>query len=246
MMGKFPKLEFFGILLFIVSLFVVVFTEQASATICDFEKSPVEFVFEEWRSDVTLDHSKSSAEIGQLSMGLGGKDFLEKINKQADDSKIKLNRFNTEGLTHGPAGAHVKLSYNEKKVTDKSYCVYIKKAVLGFGFQKMLVYVSRQYAKNSCRYGVILDHEYEHVKRSNDVLTRFIPPLEKLNDFVKTTPIRNGVDNEAIQQNLLDEFLVKIREIVSKFDHELSVENGKLDTIERYRYETTLCPKSKS
>jgi hypothetical protein len=228
-----------------VALVVVLMTGHAAAARCDADSIRLEFVLEDRRSKVTLDHSKSSAELDELSAGLMGKEFSQRLKAEAANVNMNLLRVKLDGLTYGPAAGNLRLFFYHEDLGDGSYCVYIQKMFLKFGFKEMNIYIVNKISKDSCRYESVLAHEQEHVRRSNNVLTDFLPTFQNLNDYAVLISGRHGADIDTLRQGLLDDVAARLGDMGVLFDKALKVENNKIDTFENYRRLEQQCPAGK-
>lgn len=230
-------------LVWFLTVFVSLLTwtnQSAWASQCDLAKDPVQFYFEELPFNVLMDHRKNNQEIERFAREIA-KEYVIKVEANLKQRMRANEVMQVEGLAHGIIDLQLNLTFKNRNMPDNSYCVYINNAHLKVGFKKMTVYISRQINENSCRYTVVKNHEFEHVKRHADGLARAIPSLKKIETLISNIPTRHGSDKQKVHKEMQDEILVKLQEIFSKLESDINLENAKLDTFENYRREAKLC-----
>lgn len=66
----------------------------------------------------------------------------------------------------------------------------IKRLKLGFGFERLIVEISSDYPKGSCKYDLVMRHEMKHVAHARGVLRAYAPKLaEALKAGVAAAPL---------------------------------------------------------
>jgi len=56
-----------------------------------------------------------------------------------------------------------------------SFCVYLTSVDVDFGWQRIEVYIPSEFARGSCQYNTVLDHENQHVALSRTALREYAP-----------------------------------------------------------------------
>lgn len=145
------------------------------------------------------------------------------------EHELKTN-YQISGLTHG-RGAGV--------------CVWVESLQVFFGFGKMDVYLSSQYAEGTCQYGVILGHENQHVAINTRVYRKYRALMERalLRDRripTKGNPlsVQSMAQGKAMIARLINGLTNPLYE---RFKREVVSENAKIDTIANYKRTQALC-----
>lgn len=237
MMNRNVKNYVLHVTLFLVFISSSLFVGNVIAATCDLERDLAEFVFEERHPDTTLDHSKNSEEIKQLSSG--GQEAFR--NQVAANPKYDLSSVETPGLTTFQTRGNFRAIFQVKNMEDGTFCVYVNKLIVSYGFEKILIYVSNQREVGSCKYNAVLDHENEHVRISKNAMRRVIPSFRLLAAYVDAMPIVRNSNKAQLQQKFLDDIRVRFGEMIAEFKKVLVVENGKIDTFEEYIRLSALC-----
>lgn len=115
------------------------------------------------------------------------------------------------------------------------YCVRVRGLTLALGFSQLVIFVPEAYARSSCAYGAILDHESQHVAAHRQTLEQFeaVFRREARQAVEGLSPFRAA--SQADAEERLSRALTKhLERALSDFRHAQRAANRALDTAERY------------
>ena len=127
----------------------------------------------------------------------------------------------------------------------KGVCVWMESLQLYFGFNKMDVFLSSNYAEGTCPYRIVLWHENQHVAINTRVFKKYRALMERAVRRERSIPTKgNPLSVGSLQQGKAV-ITAKIGRIVNplyaRFKNEVAAENAKIDTPANYRRTQALC-----
>ena len=125
---------------------------------------------------------------------------------------------------------------------DRGFCTALKHVDLTIGYDRIKVYVDRRYRPGTCQYGMILEHENEHVRIFQSTLKSYIPAIrDQLNQVAHSTrPFMVGSMRSGARyfvRHLRDHLTPLIRRMQSDMD----AADRRLDSLESYRATQARC-----
>ena len=119
------------------------------------------------------------AELANLKFNrkLGANSLKRLMHKL--ERNMHLTRGQPLGITVGAASARYQTGIRYSKRQHGGYCVWLSEANVTVGFDNLTVYIDRKYAKGSCEYDAILDHEMTHVKINRGTVKAYLPRIRK-------------------------------------------------------------------
>jgi len=141
------------------------------------------------------------------------------------------------GLTNAEfrMGSRSRLRMTRRPGAD-ALCVAVEEVTVSLSFPRLVIYVPREYRRESCAYREIVDHEYDHVAAHRRTLERFEDRFRQAagKAMADLSPFRADSQPEAEQRvnAALDRAL---RPVLDAFRHEQRTANRALDTEEAYR-----------
>lgn len=156
--------------------------------------------------------------------------------------RISRAHTNAIGLTYAEVSLGLSASTRSIPRQRSGYCVYLEEVQADFGFDRVDVYVGREYRRGTCEYRTILDHENEHVAINNSVVRGYGPRLrQSLERELRrleplfTTTVRTGA--RQIVENLRQ----RIQPMMDAFQREQRRRNAAIDTNANYGALQELC-----
>lgn len=190
---------------------------------------PVTVNFSAESGDVRLNHRLNVTGIANLmtSRGMSG----------------MISRTRSLGVTYAETKFNLSAGSRVRAESDGSYCVALAELTAEFGFERMEVYIAREFAYGSCQYNAILDHENQHVSINQAVLEDFAPlvraALER--EVAKLTPVRVADASDGVNL-LLTRLQARLDGLAKAFHDQRDARNAAIDTVENYRALGELCP----
>ena len=122
------------------------------------------------------------------------------------------------------------------------YCGYLKSIEYRLGYDKITVYVAREFRGNRCKFDTVMAHENRHVAIFRGSLDDYAPEFETLLNRIATTSRPKVVrsENEAARRFLKD-FQRLIQPLFRKMTRARDRANAAIDTPQNYRDEQSRC-----
>jgi hypothetical protein len=124
-------------------------------------------------------------------------------------------------------------------------CVWAETVNVTFDYRQMDVYISNQYAEGTCPYRAILAHENQHVAINLRVLKKYKILMERALKMDRTIPtkgnplsVRSVEDGKKIISQRIERI---VNPLYARFKREITLENGKIDTMASYRRVNAKC-----
>jgi hypothetical protein len=144
----------------------------------------------------------------------------------------------------GQASSYVKQNKTE-------VCVGLKEVTFEFKLNSLDVYIDKRYAKNSCAYREIKEHEDIHAGIFSQAVPFYKPDLEKalqraVDSLVTHSLPISSANQEKVNKLTDQDFQKVIRDISPVLDHmnkKVMEKNEAIDTYESYMEISKKCPK---
>lgn len=215
---------------FLVALCFVAMSSGAWAQsdLCEPYSNPIRLTFETKLVEPTYNTDISIQDVRQLYTVRG--------------QRISRSHANAIGLTY--AEISLELGAATRSVPRKrgGYCVYLEEVEADFGFDRVDVYVGKEYRRGTCEYRTILDHENEHVAINNAVVRKFAPRLRQAMEGelramqpIFTPTVKTGA------KRAVEELRQRIQPMMKAFQREQRQRNGEIDTDSNYGALQELC-----
>jgi hypothetical protein len=132
-----------------------------------------------------------------------------------------------------------------KNSRSKHYCVWAESVKVEFHYTKMDVYVSNQYAKETCAYKVILDHENQHVAINQRVLAKYLAFMKAALKRDRTIPTKANPLAASTLESGRAAIAARVERVLQPLDRqymkEVRAENAKIDTLANYKKTQAKC-----
>jgi hypothetical protein len=121
---------------------------------------------------------------------------------------------------------------------DEGYCFFIKGIDVTLLHGATEVFVASEYGPDSCAYGVILEHEQEHVRVARDTLHRFLPQVRsaltspRIPTALSPLVVDSPRDAQAELGMVSDQLL---KPVFERMHAEIRRSQARLDTPDEYR-----------
>lgn len=150
---------------------------------------------------------------------------------------------------HGLASYNLvtEINFNLEKISssDKVTCFYPRQVTLRIGVQDPTIYISRNLVKDSCPYIVALRHEQTHQQINAEILEAYLPKIEQtfLNVVDKNALyiFEKNMDINKVQEDVKARYLRDVNSVMDEVKAAIKKEQSKLDSVENYNYEESLC-----
>lgn len=172
------------------------------------------------------DHSQNAQQIRRLSKKQLGENW-----SQAGLTLTKLQYQQS-----------IKVTYYE--LGRGQYCMRLSQANFKLGYSDIKVYISNQYARNSCEFATILDHENRHVLIHTQTLKQYLPVIEyEMTQFVqKLKPdYFTAAEQSLVTERLKVKLEKKMTALVQVANQEIQRSNAAMDTKANYLKEQVQC-----
>ena len=153
----------------------------------------------------------------------------------------RVNGLSTYDLSTG-------LDFRVAKTTfrDGVTCFYPTDIKLTITMKDPTIYIARSLKKGTCEYDVALRHEQTHQQINIEVLEHYLPKIkDRFIETVKKYAVagrqKDDISLEAAQESLQKKYLAALNPILDEIKTEIKQEQEKLDNIQNYTYEQSLC-----
>ena len=177
---------------------------------------------------------------------------------QSINTMAKQSGLHAEGGIFAEGLATVEMKYGVvlseiklKNIGNNEACIIPTKIDVVLGYSNPVIYVSNNYDKHSCRFGVILRHEQTHQRINKLLLDYFLPLAEDgilraINDVQSiSTPTDSQEIIKARINEMSEHYMDRLSPIVNELEVIRAAEHKKLDNTSNYQFEWELCKKSK-
>ena len=159
-------------------------------------------------------------------------------------------------LTAGVAPITTSTSFHIKKAIlkrlDNEYsCIMPEEIEIFIGYKNPLIYVSNKYDTKSCEFSQIIRHEQVHQRINKLTLEYYLPILDKTLrkaiDEVKAVKIRTNdeADKKRGFEELYSYYHSRIDPILNEFKQARDNEQKKLDNLNSYQHDWSICTRYK-
>lgn len=181
--------------------------------------------------NIKYDHTKSKRAISRIHLSNGG---------MLQSSKL-LN-----GLSVFERKIGVAVKVKQKRLPSGINCYYPAEInfLIGTG-EDPIIYIAKEIKKDTCIYDVTLRHEQTHQQINQSVMEHYLPTIkEHLLNVVKKYPVaatRKIINIEQVSAELTKKYTLASSSIVEEIRKETLKEQSRLDTMEHYTYDESLC-----
>jgi len=170
---------------------------------------------------------------------------LERLHRK-DTHSEPLKGYDINGLT--PYKMETSLSFNlgKKTFNDGVTCFFPVDVDLTLTLLEPKIYIARHIKKGSCWHKVTLRHEQTHEQINVEAVEYYLPFIkDRFISAVKKYSIasrpKDDLQIEVVQESLKKKYLDAINPLLEELNDEINKEQKKLDRIEQYDFEQSLC-----
>lgn len=150
------------------------------------------------------------------------------------------------GLATYDLGTELNFNLSKQKLQDGVVCFYPSDIKLDISMRNPTIYIARSIKKGTCAYEVALRHEQTHQQINLEVIEKYVPIIknrfvEAVKKYAIASREKDDVSMEIIQEGLQKKYLEAINPVLEEIKTEIKTEQEKLDNIEHYNYEQSLC-----
>lgn len=154
--------------------------------------------------------------------------------------------YRINGLTPYNLKTNLDFSMLKKTFRDGVTCFYPGEITLVLTFQDPVIYIARSVKKGTCEYNVTMRHEQTHEQINLEAFEYYLPKLKEaflkaVKKYAVAGRPKDDVSLETVQKSLLKKYRDAIDPILKELDEEIEREQEKMDSLEHYNYETSLC-----
>ena len=179
--------------------------------------------------NLQINENKNSNEIKKIS-----EKYSPKIDLTINGYTL-LNHYNK-----------INLSAKRVLLDDTNYCIYPESINYFIGYENNIMYLSSEMKKDSCQYQQVKRHEEAHVDYAHTILLfsakAIKNKIQQITLNLKPIVSTNYKENHA--QTFIDIYDNLLQPTLTLFQGALSEQQKKLDTLENYKFETSICLKN--
>jgi hypothetical protein len=201
---------------------------SAQSNLCEPYSEPIRLQFETKRVEPTYNTDVSIQDVRQLYTVRG--------------QRISRAHANAIGLTYAEISLELGAATRSVPRERGGYCVYLEEVEADFGFDRVDVYVGKEYRRGTCEYRTILDHENEHVAINNAVVRTYAPKVRQAieKELRKMRPIFTPTVRTGARR-AVEDIRQRMAPIMKSFQSEQRRRNGAIDTDTNYGALQELC-----
>ena len=209
-------------------LFIAIGAAAAQSDLCEPYKTAVRLAFKTKLVEPTYNTDISIQDVRQLYTLRG--------------QRISRAHANAIGLTYAEVSLELGASTRSIPRARGGYCVYLEEVQADFGFDRVDVYVGREYRLGTCEFRTILDHENEHVAINNSVVRTYAPRIRQAmeGELRSMKPIFTPTVNTGARR-AVEELRQRIQPMMKAFQQEQRRRNAEIDTDTNYGALQELC-----
>lgn len=228
------KLLCFAVLLWADNAIAASYTQLQSECAERMADNPPQIVVEYRFGKLKIDSSKNVEELTTLA---------HEINPTA---KTEVNM---QGLTGLKFATTLNIETLAEEIGTNDVCIIPQTVHLQLYYENPTIYLVNTLQPQTCRYNLVLRHEYTHLDIGHTALLELAPRLKQcLTDVIAergSKVVLKSIylqDSQAIMQKMIQEIETGLKPLVSLYKKKLLAEQSQLDTPENYQRETALCP----
>lgn len=175
------------------------------------------------------------------------------FNKNTDEITQLAQKFNLaeKGLfAHGLSTVNVNFDITintlGQPIGNSQICVIPTEVTIFLGLDSPIIHISKELAKESCEYNIVLQHEKVHQQINKSTLEYYLPMFKyastEIIKNIKPILITDINDIEKTTGDLTKSYNQKLTPLVDYIKREMLTEQQKLDNQNNYLLESTLCP----
>lgn len=196
--------------------------------------NPPQIVVEYSFGKLSIDTTKNADELIELAHEFNPK------NK---------NTGNMQGLTGLKFATKLNIETLTEEIGKNDVCMMPQTVRLKLYYENPTIYIINELKPKTCRYNLVLRHEYAHLDIGHTALKELAAQLkQRLTSVVMQRGSKIVLksiyrqDSQALTQKFLQEYESGLKPLMNNYKEKLLEEQAQLDTPENYKRESALCP----
>ncbi len=149
------------------------------------------------------------------------------------------------GLATFTLSTSLNMKLSKTTLRNGTVCIYPSKLDLKVKNENPTIYISSDLKENTCRYKVALRHEQTHQQINVEIFEYYIPIIkrrfeEAISKYALISS-KHDVNLTLAQEKFRDKYVSTVNQVIKEITAEINTEQAKLDSVENYGYETSLC-----
>ncbi len=147
------------------------------------------------------------------------------------------------GLTSANLAFRMETRVAVTRQSRKRYCADLAKLDASLGFDWIRVHVTRDYARGSCPYKAIVDHERRHVAVFQGTLKRYAETFRRTlrREADRLAPVALSAPGDRAAQILQDRLHNRLKPLLRRIEQSLEDANAALDSPKSYARDHARC-----
>jgi len=155
----------------------------------------------------------------------------------------------TVGLALAPVKTYIRSTGTARELDDNATCVLPEEIEIYVGYQDPVIYVSKEYQKDLCKFSVLIRHEQVHQRINKLTLDYFVPLMDKVlrqavQDVrgIKVSSPEQAADG-MMQLNVY--YHARLSPILEEMVIAQQAEHAKMDSLTSYKMQWDMCERFK-
>ena len=170
---------------------------------------------------------------------------LERLHQKEYGGNLH-DGYRINGLSTYDLATSLDFNVAKKTFNDGVTCFYPTYVKLTVSVKNPMIYIARSLKKGSCSYEVALRHEQTHHQINMEVIKHYLPEIKQnfvavVQKYKLASRKKDDIALEYVQESLQKKYLQAINPVLDKIRNEIKIEQLKLDNLENYTYEQSLC-----
>lgn len=154
--------------------------------------------------------------------------------------------FQINGLATYDLGTEINFRILKQVFDDGVTCFYPADIELIISMKNPTIYIARAIKKGTCAYDIAVRHEQTHQQINYEAIRAYLPVIkERFIETVKKYALisreKDDVSLEKVQSNIQKKYSDAVNSILDEVKNEINKEQQKLDNLDNYNYEQSLC-----
>lgn len=149
------------------------------------------------------------------------------------------------GLATFTLSTSLNMKLSKTTLRNGTVCIYPSKLDLKVKNENPTIYISSDLKENTCRYKVALRHEQTHQQINVEIFEYYIPIIkrrfeEAISQYALISS-KHDINLTLAQEKFQDKYVSTVNQVIEEITAEINTEQAKIDSVENYGYETSLC-----
>ena len=154
--------------------------------------------------------------------------------------------FQINGLSTYTLETEINFRIIKQVFNDGVTCFYPADIELIVSMKNPTIYIARALKKGTCAYNITLRHEQTHQQINFETLQAYLPYIKErfikiIKKYALISRPKDDISLEKVQTGLQKRYSDAINAVIEEVKKEINLEQQKLDNLENYNYEQSLC-----